>query len=81
MFVNFDRTLLGKEKIANYIKNKINNNKVDHLCILNSLQEKKDTLLITYNAFIKNKSSPIYGSAIIKMKDYKINYIKNYIVK
>lgn len=81
LFVNYDRTLLGKEKIINFLKNNIKNKNIQHLSILNSYQDKKDTLFITYNAFVKVDSSPIYGAAIIRMKDRKINYVKNYIVK
>lgn len=81
LFINYDRTLLGKDKICNYIQDSIKNKEINHLSILNSLQEKRDTLLITYNAFTTSNTSPVYGSAIIRMKDNKINYIKNYIVK
>lgn len=81
LFVNYDRTLLGKEKIMEYVTNAIESKNINHLSILNSLQDKKDTIFITYNAFLKNNSSPIYGSAIIRMKNNKINYVKNFIVK
>lgn len=81
LFINYDNTLLGKEKVTNYLKNKRNTHNIKHISILNSVQDSKDTLFISYNIIMTDATSPIYGSAVVRIKDSKINYIRNYLVK
>ncbi|HEY8364258.1 MAG TPA: hypothetical protein VIK84_01690 [Haloplasmataceae bacterium] len=79
-YTSLSNTIYGKEELIDYVKTKVNKRQIDQFKILNTLQEDKNTILITYNMLRKNHTEPLYGSAIIKMKDKKIFYVKNYIV-
>lgn len=81
IYTNHDKSILGKEKVINYLKDKRNIYNVKHISILNSVQDSKDTLLISYHVITEHETSPIYGSAVVRINDSKIGYIKNYIVK
>jgi len=81
LFINFDGTFLGREKVIKYFKKKLTTFKLHHISILNSVQDSKDTLLISYHMIINQETSPVYGSAVVRIQGNKINYIKNFIVK
>ncbi len=80
ILIGHDKVSYGQEKIIRYLKTKIKDYHIKHISILNSIQDSKDTLLVSYHIIIENESSPIYGSAVIQISDKQIHYIKNFIV-
>ncbi len=81
LFINDEKSLLGKKKVIEYINELLNRRTIQHIFILNIVQEKKDTLLVSYHIIVDQSTRSIYGSAVVGFEGKRINYIKNFIVR
>ncbi|QVK17694.1 hypothetical protein KHQ81_12715 [Mycoplasmatota bacterium] len=81
IYTNLSKSILGRQKVINYINNLRNTYNINRISILNCVKDSKDTLLVSYHVITGKETMPVYGSAVIQINEKKIGYIKNYIVK
>ncbi|MDF2700682.1 MAG: hypothetical protein K0Q49_2245 [Haloplasmataceae bacterium] len=78
LLINYDsKATLSKSKIIEFLS--VHRSNINHLNLINSVQDFTDTLLIAFSVLFNNDKL-LFGSSIIRFKNSKIYFIKIIIV-